>query len=203
VILFDAEGRVLGLSDKQILMPFGETMPFGSILPFLKRLSPRTGDFQAGDRVVPLEVPGVARFAPLNCYEDLRAPIAREATRAGKAEILFAVANDGWFGKTVAPYQHEALALWRAIENRRYLVRVTNTGVTDVIEPSGRVVLRLPVFEPLATVAEVRRVAIDTIYTRFGDWFGWLVTAGALTALLIAAGSRDRSARRSPLRSPG
>ena len=202
VILFDAEGRVLGLSDKQILMPFGEYMPFGSIFPWLKGLSPQTGDFQAGAEVVPLEVPGVARFAPLNCYEDLRAPIARRATRDGAGEILFAVANDGWFGDTMAPFQHEALAIWRAVENRRFLVRVTNTGVTDVVDPTGRVSLRMPVFQPAATVTEVRRLHLDSVYTRFGDWFAWLVTAAALASLSISAGSPDRSAPPSLPRPP-
>jgi apolipoprotein N-acyltransferase len=202
VILFDADGRVLGLSDKQILMPFGEYMPFGSIVPWLKALSPQTGDFQAGTEVVPLDVPGVARFAPLNCYEDLRAPIARRATRDGAAEILFAVANDGWFGNTIAPFQHEALAIWRAVENRRFLVRVTNTGVTDVIDPTGRVLLRLPVFQPAATVAEVRRLRLESAYTRFGDWFAWLVTAAALAALLTSVGPPSRSARPSLPRPP-
>ena len=195
VILFDAEGRVLGLSDKQILMPFGEFMPFGSIFPFLKRLSPQTGDFQAGTEVTPLEVPGVARFAPLNCYEDLRAPIARRAVRDGRAEILFAVANDGWFGDTMAPVQHEALALWRAVESRRYLVRVTNTGVTDVIDAAGRVTLTLPVFQPASAVVEVARLEGDSVYTRLGDWFGWTITAASLLALWFGAGSRGRSVR--------
>lgn len=193
VILFDAGGGVLGLSDKQILMPFGEYMPFGSVLPWLKRLSPQTGDFEAATEVVPLDVPGIARFAPLNCYEDLRAPIARQAVRRGAAEILFAVANDAWFGDTMAPFQHEALALWRAVENRRFLIRVTNTGVTDVIDPAGRVLLRLPVFQAVATVAEVRRLRLDTLYTRFGDWFAWLVTAAALWVLLPSARSPGRS----------
>jgi apolipoprotein N-acyltransferase len=192
VILFDADGSVLGLSDKQILMPFGEFMPFGSVLPWLKQISPQTGDFQAGRKVVPLDVPGVGRFAPLNCYEDIRAPIARHATLDGGAEILFAVANDGWFGDTMAPFQHEALALWRAVENRRYLARVTNTGVTDVIDPAGRVTMRLPLFQPASVVAEVRKVRILSLYTRVGDAFAWLVTAAALGALLISAGSRGR-----------
>ncbi len=202
ILLLDAEGRVLGLSDKQILMPFGEYMPFGSVLPILKRISPQTGDFEAGGEVVPLEVPGVARFAPLNCYEDLKAPIARHATRDGGAEILFSVANDGWFGDTMAPYQHEALALWRAVENRRFLVRVTNTGVTDVIDPLGRVLLRLPTFAPAAVTLEVRRLRVATTYGAAGDALPWFATATVLAGLLISARSRGRSERPSLPRSP-
>jgi apolipoprotein N-acyltransferase len=203
VVLFDGDGTVLGMSDKQILMPFGEYMPLGSVLPWLKRVSPQTGDFQAGTEVIPLEMPGGTRIAPLNCYEDLRAKIARRATRDGGAEILVAVANDGWFGDTMAPFQHEALALWRAVENRRFLARVTNTGVTDVIDPVGRVVLRLPVFQPAAAVVEARRLRLTSAYTRLGDWFGWLVTAAALAVLLSSAAPPNRSAPPTPPRSPG
>jgi apolipoprotein N-acyltransferase len=195
VLLFDADGRLRGFSDKQILMPFGEYMPLGSTFPILKSFSPQTGDFQAGTEATPLEVPGVARFAPLNCYEDLRAPIARRAVVDGRTDILFAVANDGWFGDTMAPYQHEALALWRAIENRRYLVRVTNTGVTDVVDPTGRVTLRLPVFQPASAVVDVARLERFTIYGRFGNWFAWVVSASAFAALWFSGESRDRSER--------
>ena len=99
--------------------------------------------------------------------------------------------------------QHEALAVWRAVENRRFLVRVTNTGVTDVIDPAGRVTIRLPVFRPVSTVAEVRRLQIAAPYTRIGDSFAWLVTAAALGVLLTSAESRSRSVRPSLPRPPG
>jgi apolipoprotein N-acyltransferase len=191
VILLDGEGRLLGTSDKQILMPFGEYMPFGSIFPVLKRLSPMTGDFQAGSTVVPLDLPNGGRFAPLNCYEDLIASIARGAVREGGAEVLFSVANDAWFGNTAAPYQHEALALWRAVENRRFLIRVTNTGVTDIIDPAGRVRLRLPVLEPATAVQEVKTLHLETIHTRFGDAFAWTVAAVAVLVFALG-GTADR-----------
>ena len=190
VVLFGEDGEVLGLSDKQILMPFGEFMPFGSVFPFLKALSPQTGDFEAGEGVVVLDVPGAGRFAPLNCYEDLRASIPRASVVQDGAQVLFAVANDAWFGNTMAPFQHEALALWRAVENRRYLVRVTNTGVSDVIDPLGRVAVRLPVFEAEARVAEVRLLDLSTPYHRVGNLFAWLAAAGALVAILRGAAPR-------------
>jgi apolipoprotein N-acyltransferase len=193
VLGIDVDGRILGTSDKQILMPFGEYLPFASTFPSLRDLSPQTGDFEAGTEVVPIDVPGVGRFAPLNCYEDLRAAIARDAVRRLRADVLFAVANDAWFGATAAPYQHEALAAWRAVETRRALVRVTNTGVTDVVEPSGRVTVRLPIFEEVATVADVPKLAIETVYVRFGPVFAW--GACLLAIVLIGAGPRDRSAR--------
>ena len=185
VLLIGKGGEILGRSDKQILMPFGEFLPFASWFPSVRALSPQTGNFQAGSRVEILEVPGVGRFAPLNCYEDLMAPIARTAVADG-AEILFAVANDAWFGRTAGPRQHGALALWRAIENRRFLIRVTNTGVTEVISPTGRVVRRLPVFEAGSAVEEVQRLGQRTFYSRFGDVFAWAVVLAALGMILQA-----------------
>ncbi len=185
IVLFSGDGRILGFSDKQILMPFGEYIPLAGLFPGLKQLSPQTGDFQAGRRIVPLDVPGAGRFAPLNCYEDLREAIARNAVGEDGAEILFAVANDAWFGRGAAPFQHEALALWRAIENRRTLIRVTNTGVTDVIEPTGRIALRFPIFEPRGDVAEVRKLGLTSVYTRVGPAFAWLVTLLAVIALVM------------------
>lgn len=188
VILVDRDGGIRGMSDKQILMPFGEYLPLGSFFPSLKRLSPMTGDFEAGTSVTLLDVPHAGRFAPLNCYEDLISSIARRAVREGRAEVLFAVANDAWFGDTAAPFQHEALALWRAIETRRFLVRVTNTGVTDVIEPTGRIRLRLPVFEPATAACEIKRLRVDTFYARYGDVFAWLVVI--VGALGVARGKK-------------
>ena len=205
VVLFDTNGRMLGLSDKQILMPFGEYLPFGSLFPSLYRLSPQTGDFEAGTAVVPLEVPSVGRFAPLNCYEDIKAEIARDAVVRGGAEVLFSVANDVWFGDTAAPFQHEALAAWRTVENRRALVRVTNTGVTDTIDPAGRIVTRFPVFQPVAQIVSVPKLSVRTFYSRFGDVFAWTMTFFALVSLIVA-GRRPRSApptrRRLPTTSP-
>jgi apolipoprotein N-acyltransferase len=191
VLLIADGGKILGRSDKQILMPFGEYFPFASVFPMLRAFSPQTGNFQAGSRVEILDVPGAGRFAPLNCYEDLKASIARYAVQDG-AEVLFAVANDGWFGDTEAPWQHEALALWRAVENRRFLIRVTNTGVTDVIDPAGRVRRRLPVFAAASMVETVRRLNGRSLYSRVGDLFAWVVTWVAVAQLLRAWGRRRR-----------
>jgi apolipoprotein N-acyltransferase len=125
------------------------------------------------------------RFAPLICYEDVPAGIARQMT-AGGAEALLTIFNDAWFGRSMAPYQHEALALWRAVENRRYFVRVGNAGVTGVIDPLGQVVGRLGLFTEETLTADIRPLRIETFYTRHGDVFGWLVVASAALWLSVA-----------------
>jgi apolipoprotein N-acyltransferase len=177
-------GAVLGRYDKQILMPFGEYIPFASLIPGLQELSPNTGGFTAGRAARVFEVPGVGKVGPLICFEDLPASIPRAMTRAG-AQLLIAMANDAWYGESAAPYEHQALALWRAVENRRYLLRVNNSGVTGIIDPLGRVVDTLPIFTPGTLIADVQPLAITSVYNRIGDAFGWvvvLVTTGFLAA---------------------
>jgi apolipoprotein N-acyltransferase len=181
--LIDPSGTVLGRYDKQVLLPFGEFMPGASWFPQLAAMSPQTGDFTPGERAVTLDVPGKVRVAPLVCYEDLPAGIARRMTQTG-AEALLTIFNDAWFGPSVAPYQHEALALFRAIENRRYFLRVGNAGVTGVIDPLGRVVARLGQFTEEVLETEIRPLQLSTFYTRHGDVFGWAVTALALVDIL-------------------
>ncbi len=185
-----------GRYNKQILLPFGEYLPFSSWIPFLKEISPHTGDFTAGTEVATLDLPGGARFAPLVCYEDVPARIARAMTASG-ASVLLTVFNDAWFGDSMAPYQHEAIAVWRAIENRRYFVRVGNAGDTGVVDAWGRIVERLPLFVEGSIRAEIRLLDIETFYTRYGDAFAWVITAAALLFLFTARSEHDRPPRRS------
>jgi apolipoprotein N-acyltransferase len=181
-------GDVLGRYDKRILMPFGEYLPFASYFPFIASLSPETGGFTAGSGVSLFDVRGKITIGQLICYEDLLASMARESTRAG-AEVLLNILNDAWYGNTVAPYQHQALALWRAIETRRYLLRGSNSGVTSIIDAAGRVVAEGGLFRTEVVTGTVRRLRLITLYTRFGDVFAWLVVAGALS---LVAGTRRR-----------
>jgi len=176
-------GEILGRYDKRILLPFGEYLPGASWFPALGKLSPHTGDFTPGSRIVTLDVPGLVRIGPLICYEDVPPGIARAMTQDG-AEALLTLFNDAWFGRSAAPYQHEALALWRAVENRRYFLRAGNAGVTGVIDPFGRSLGRLGLFTAGVLKADIRPLRVRTFYTRYGAVFGWTVTlvAGAWVA---------------------
>ncbi|MGH7789818.1 MAG: apolipoprotein N-acyltransferase [Candidatus Binatia bacterium] len=183
--LIDGAGHVHGRYDKQVLIPFGEYIPGGGLFPSLYDLSPQTSHFTAGPVLRTLDVPGQIRFAPLICYEDVPAGIARAMTAQG-AEALLTIFNDAWFGRSMAPYQHEAIALWRAIENRRYFARVGNAGVTGVVDPFGRVLDRLGMFTAETLRADIRPLQIATLYTRVGDLFAWTVVAAAALWLLAA-----------------
>jgi apolipoprotein N-acyltransferase len=155
-------------------------------------LSPQTGEFTSGEELTTLDVPGRVRFAPLICYEDVPAEIARRMAQRG-AQALLTIFNDAWFGDSMAPYQHEAIALWRAIENRRYFVRVGNAGATGTIDPLGHVVERLGLFTAESLTAEIRPLNLETFYTRRGDVFGWTVVVVAGLWLVGAAAVRPRA----------
>lgn len=171
-----ADGSIGGRYDKIVLMPFGEFIPFSSLFPWLKDLSPNTGDFQAGSGPGVLDVDGRARIGALICYEDLLAGHVRRTVEMG-ANLLAAMTNDAWFGDSAALHEHDSLALWRAVENRRYLVRATNTGLSSVTDPLGRTVATLPKHQATAAAVDLHLLEITSPYQRFGDLFGWLCVA--------------------------
>ena len=134
------------------------------------------GGFTAGQRVSVFDIGGKAKIGQLICYEDIVAGMPRYTTQAG-AEVLLNILNDAWYGNTAAPYQHQALALWRAIENRRYLLRGSNSGVTSIIDAAGRVVAEGGLFTAEVVSGTVPRLQMMTFYTRYGDVFAWLTVA--------------------------
>jgi len=173
--LSDAAGRIIGRYHKQVLLAFGEYLPFSAILSKLPAM-PFADGFTPGDGPHTLELPGSVRIGPLICYEDLMPELSRAFVKTGKANVLVNLTNDAWYGKTVAPWQHARLAQWRAIETRRSLVRVTNTGVTSVINPNGEMIQSLPLFTGAVLKTEVPLLDGETLYVRFGDWFAWGAT---------------------------
>ncbi|MFM8409551.1 MAG: apolipoprotein N-acyltransferase, partial [Alphaproteobacteria bacterium] len=185
-----ADGRLRGAYDKIVLMPFGEFIPFASTWPWLKTLSPATGDFAPGAGPGVLEVSPRAKVGPLICYEDLLSGHVRATVDAG-ATLLATIANDAWFGDTAALHQHEMLALWRAVENRRFLVRATNTGLSSVVDPVGRRIATLPVEREAAIAVQTRLLDGATPDRRLGDLFAW--TTVLATAWLARSPREARS----------
>jgi apolipoprotein N-acyltransferase len=135
-VLLGADGATLGSYDKEHLVPFGEYVPFGRYLPFLKKLAHGAGDFVPGVSTAPLEH-GPLRLGVLICYETIFPELAQARVAAG-ANLLVNISNDAWFGRTSAPRQHLAMSVLRAVEQRRTLVRCTNTGISAFIDPRGR-----------------------------------------------------------------
>lgn len=175
-----SNGEVPEPYHKKILMPFGEYTPLGDLLPWLKALNTTAGEFTAGQALHPFTYPyGVsetAQVAPLNCYEDIVTGMGIEAVQNG-AEVLVNQTNDGWFGETIAPYQHHVLAAFRSVETRRYLLRATNSGLTAVVDPLGRTTEQLPPFSPGVISTQIELLNIMTPYAAYiGQKPYWLFT---------------------------
>jgi apolipoprotein N-acyltransferase len=170
------------------LVPFGEYTPFESLLSlggrFAARVVQAVGTFTAGTEpsVGTVEGHGVSA---LICYEAIFPDLVREFTSRG-SELLVNITNDAWYGRTSAPFQHFAMARFRAVENGRYLVRAANTGITAVVDPRGRVLERTSLFVPTVVVRDVAFVTEPTFYSRHGDVFAW-ACLGAAVALSAAA----------------
>lgn len=184
-IATDARGEVTGRYDKQYLLAFGEYLPFGDWFPILYKWSPHSGRFSKGSSIepVPVDVKGTKHdVSVLICYEDILPSFTNAAVRHANPELLVNITNDAWFGDTLEPWQHLALAKFRAIEHRRYLVRSTNSGVSAVVDPKGAVVTNTRTFVSDAQDAEIRWMRATTLYELVGDVPWYLVSLGIVVA---------------------
>ena len=185
------DGRLGGRYDKMVLMPFGEFLPFADQFPIIRSWSPNTGDFEAGTQAEVLALSPSLRVGPAICYEDmLAAPLGDAAARG--ANLLISVANDAWYGESAALFLHETLGQWRAIENRRYFLRATNSGLTSAIDPLGRRFFSLPPAESTAGTVEARLLEESTIYQSFPHRFPQFVLLMGLGFLGWARAKKSR-----------
>ena len=194
--LFDREETIIGRYHKRVLLPFGEYIPGESWFPSWHRFLPFKARYVPGTSSEPLAIPGGARLGVLICYEDVLPGLARSFVKRG-ADILVNLTNDAWFGESPALREHQMLALFRAIENRRYLLRCTNTGSTAIIAPTGKIAGHLPRHKTATLVRDVHTLTLITFYSRFGDVFGWgCVVAAVLALLRRSSASTKRSGTR-------
>jgi apolipoprotein N-acyltransferase len=177
-LLVAPDKRIIARYDKQVLLAFGEYIPLQRYLPFLRHISPTIGNLTPGTGNL-VTLPSGVSIGNLICYEDILPGLARRAIRQG-AQLLVNLTNDAWFGQTPAPYQHRSLAAFRAVEHRVYLVRVTNTGLTSIIDPLGHEQGALPMYQRQTLVRNVQPLRLGTFYTRFGDWFAQLCSIAAI-----------------------
>lgn len=165
--MLNPDGKSSGRYDKVHLVPFGEYVPLKRWLPFINKLVAQVGDFKPGNAGSTLAWKD-HRVGVQICYEVIFPSIARDVVNGG-ANLLVNITNDAWFGKTSAPYQHYAMAVLRAVENRRWLARAANTGISGFIDPCGRMVEATPLYEETAVTAQVALLDQKSYYTRWGD----------------------------------
>jgi apolipoprotein N-acyltransferase len=184
-LVIGADGTRVGRYDKIHLVPFGEYIPFQHLLTFARKLTGRVSSFTRGDQRKVFRLNG-HRYGIFICYESVFADEVREFAELG-AEVLVNISDDGWYGDTSAPWQHLNMVRMRAIENRRWILRDTNTGVTAVIDPYGQVRQSIPRHQIDALPAEYGFRDDVTFYTAHGDVFGWLCAILSLLTMIWAA----------------
>ena len=213
-LLLSPEGKVLSTYRKRHLVIFGEYIPLADWLPFLKWFTPIEGGFAAGKEPVAFQVgslepqrhdPGGEGRMPqpaqrlragmLICFEDVIASAARES--AADADFLLNLTNDGWFGESAQQFQHAAHSVFRAVENRRPIVRCTNNGLTCWVDETGfmhdlgvgdAADVHGTGFRVVTLWVSEHGLRQPTFYQRHGNWFGW----GCVFAALGLLGRRWR-----------
>jgi apolipoprotein N-acyltransferase len=184
--LYDPSGTLVDRYDKIHLVPFGEFVP--DVFGWVNRISKEAGDFASGSRIVEFPING-HKIGAFICYESAFPDLVRQFPNGG-AEVLVNLSNDGYFGHSSAREQHLQLVRMRAAENRRWILRATNDGITATVDPAGRIVYRAAPFQRLAADVTFQYSSNLTPYTRFGDWFAW----SSLGLSMIAAAWEIRKA---------
>lgn len=188
-MMLDASGNVVGRYDKMNLVPFGEFIP--PLFSFVNRITNEVGDFVPGSRIVTFAARDRSIGAFI-CYESALPGFVRRFTLAG-AQVLVNLSNDGYFGDSAAHRQHLAIVRMRAAENRRWILRATNDGITATIDPRGRIRDSLLPFARTAALLPYDYETGITPYVRYGDWFAWGCLLVGLAASLASAIPRSRS----------
>ncbi|MGO9273819.1 MAG: apolipoprotein N-acyltransferase [Terriglobia bacterium] len=180
-IVLDPSGLQVLQYDKIHLVPFGEYVPAWAFPGKIGKITAQVGDFVRGSeyRTAPTPKGAIGVFI---CYEDIFPQLVRRLTPAGPG-VLASISNDSWYDDSPAAAQHLETARFRAIENRRYLLRATNDGITTVIDPYGRIVESLPRHVERVLSAQFAFVRESTFYTLHGDVFAWLCVAATLVML--------------------
>ncbi|MDA8433162.1 MAG: apolipoprotein N-acyltransferase [Nitrospiraceae bacterium] len=171
-ILLDKEGKNVYEYDKIHLVPFGEYVPLRSVLFFVDKLVTGIGDYVPGKEYIRAET-DFGSFATLICYEIIFPGLVRKFYTKG-GDFILNITNDAWFGRTSGPYQHFGMAVFRAIENRKPVIRCANTGISGFIDSDGRVLARTRLFERVVLPGAVKTDETLSFYTKYGDLFSYL-----------------------------
>ena len=177
--LLDSIEQALEGCDLVLISDYGKGVCAGEMIPRVIRLAQAAGDFASGKEIAPINSRGISSGI-LICFEIIFPELSRIQTKNG-ADIIVNLTNDAWFSMTSAPYQHLGMVVFRAVENKRPLIRSANTGFSAFISPVGKIERRSELF-----MSEVlkQEVILDssylTFYTKYGDLFAILISAMSL-----------------------
>jgi apolipoprotein N-acyltransferase len=183
--------------DKIRLFPFGEYLPYNGIIPWSLINVREFTDCMPGKEFTVFQLPDF-RFGVIICWENAFPDLVRQFVKRG-AQFIINITNEAHFGRTAAPYQLVSTSVFRAVENRVFVVRCANTGVSCIIDPYGRIIDRVKdekgqdIFVRGVVSGWIIPLDSRTIYTRYGDWFVWVVIIGSLVFLLGTWGKRKKT----------
>ena len=180
-VVLGEDGTERGRYSKTNLVPFGEFIP--PMFSWIEKISTEAGDFAKGGGPAAIDA-GSMPLGVFICYESAFPEYVRRYAEKG-ATVLVNISNDGWFGDSAARAQHLQLARMRAAENLRWLLRVTNNGITASIDPAGRIAHRVRPFTPRAEPLPFDMSTQTTFYSRYGDWFAYTCLAASATLIAI------------------
>ncbi|MGD9345609.1 MAG: apolipoprotein N-acyltransferase [Candidatus Aminicenantes bacterium] len=166
------------------LVPFGEYTPYKKIFGFISRVTHAIGDITPGDKFVLHDYKGNKFGTPI-CYEIIFPDLVRKFTKNG-AHFLVTITNDGWYGKSSAPYQHFSMAVLRAVENRRFLLRAATTGISGIVDPYGRILSRSELMTQTMLYNNITPLQKQTMYTKLGDVLPLISLTLAFIFLILA-----------------
>ena len=183
-LLLGRDGIEMGRYDKINLVPFGEFVP--PLFSFVNRITQEAGDFVPGHDIKVLPA-GAEHLGVFICYESAFPDLVRRFAQRG-ANVLVNLSNDAYFGHSEAHAQHLSIVRMRAVENRRYIIRATNDGISAIIDPAGNITQRLPMYAEVSSLFKYGLVEDTTFYARHGDWFAWgcLLAGIGFSALNLA-----------------
>jgi len=187
--LISPDGKTISRYDKIHLVPFGEYIPLSKILFFLEKMVVGIGDFIPGKAYTVFRIPK-GSFGSVICFEVIFPDLVRKFVSKG-AEFMTTITNDAWFGRSAAPYQHFAMVVFRAVENRVYFARAANTGISGFISPKGEILGQTPLFVEGYLVHKIHPSTARTFYTLYGDVFPYLSIF--LTGIMIIYAISTRS----------
>ena len=202
--LLSREGDVVGKYDKIHLVPFGEYVPLRKILFFIDKMVEGVGEYQSGEEYTIFEIRNPKSeiqnfFGTLICFEVIFPDLVRRFVKNG-AEFLVNITNDGWYGKTAASSQHIAMVAFRAVENRVPVVRAANTGISGIIEPTGKIAKETDIFVTTYVTGEINTGLLQkTFYTQYGDVFAYICSMATIFLVMLSRYAKNDNYRTASL----
>lgn len=180
-LLLGENGNVIYRYDKIHLVPFGEYVPLHKFLFFIDKLVVGIGDYFHGNRYEIAETP-FGGFATLICYEAIFPGLVRKFY-VKEGDFIVNITNDAWFGRTTGPYQHFSMTVFRAVENRKPLIRAANTGISGFIDSNGRILRKTSLFQQDIITQQIKTDNTKSFYTKYGDLFSYLCIVSSIVVV--------------------